>query len=90
VNECISIDEGNSRGFPWFVRSAGLRIGIAGLGFSLTGEGNFGFGETEGFDFCCGFVWKVMLLLTQSINGLYRVSQQYPSTRVQLKSKGVT
>jgi len=78
------------RGFPGFVGSAGLGIGTAGSGFLVTGAGNFGFGETGGFDFCCGFVWKVMLLLTQSINGLYRASQRYPSTRVQLESKGVT
>jgi len=90
VNECISIAEVNSQGFPGFFRVCGTWIGIAGLGFSVTGAGNFGFGGTVGFDFCCRLVQKVMLCLTQSINGLYRESQQYPSMRVQLKSKGLT
>ena len=78
------------RGFPGFVGSAGLGISIAGLGFSVTGVSNFSFGGTMGFDFYSKFMWKVMLILTQSINGLCRVSQWYLSTRVQLESKGVT
>jgi len=37
TNEHIGIDEGNSWGFLGFVVSAGLGIGTAGLGFSVTG-----------------------------------------------------
>src|SRR6266481_9492407 len=40
--------------------------------------------------FCDSVVWKVMLFAFQSIEGLYWVSQQYPSTTVQLESRGVT
>src|SRR6266481_834078 len=40
--------------------------------------------------FCNLVVWKVMLFAAQSIDGLYQVSQQYPSTIVQFESRGVT
>src|SRR6266481_2893222 len=40
--------------------------------------------------FCNLVVWKVMLFAAQSIDGLYRVSQWYPSTIMQCESRGVT
>ena len=40
--------------------------------------------------FCGAMVQKVMLFAAQSIDGLYRVSQWYPSTIVQLELRGMT
>ena len=57
----------------------GLGFAIARFFSSWTMGGSFGV-----------FVWNIMWLWTQSIEGLYWFSQQYPSTRVQLESKGVT
>ena len=71
-----------------FIRSlsAGLAFGGTGLGFATMGF----FGIWTGGDSVVVYVWNIMWLWTQSIEGLYWVSQWYPSTRVQLESKGVT
>ena len=71
---------------PGFVWSAGLAFGGAGSGFAIAGFfGSWTVGGLFGV-----FVRNVMWLWTQSIEGLYWFSQWYPSTRVQLESKGVT
>ena len=46
--------------------------------------------EGELLDSCCDGCQKKMLPNTQSIEGLQQVSQQYPSTIMQLWSNGVT
>ena len=75
---------------PGFVRSAGLAFGGAGSGFAIMGFfGSRTFGCWTGGCLSGVFVWNIMRLWTQSIKGLYWFSQWYPSTRVQLKSKGV-
>ena len=70
-------------GFVW---SAGLSFGGTRLGFAIMGF----FGFWTGGDLVVVFIWNIMWLWTKSIEGLYQVSQQYLSTRVQLESKGVT
>ena len=69
-----------------FVQSVGLSFGGAGSGFAIMGF----FGNWTGGGSSSVFVWNIMRLWTQSIKGLYQFSQWYPSTRVQLESKGVT
>ena len=73
-------------GFLGFDQSAGLSFRLTGLGLGLS----IAIGTGVGSDTKVAFVWKSMLPLTQSIEGLYRFSQRHPSTRVQLESKGVT
>ena len=71
---------------PGFVRSAGLAFGGDSSGFAIAGFfGSWTVGGSFGV-----FVWNVMQLWTQLIEGLYWFSQWYLSTRVQLESKGVT
>jgi len=89
TNERIGIDEGNSRGFP------GFRRVLRDLGsarpvrvFSVTGASNFGFGETGGFDCLLWGCAESDAALDPVNQWMYRVSQWYPSTRVQLESKG--
>ena len=73
------------RVFLGFVQSAGLGFGGTRSGFGIAGF----FSIWTGGDSVVVFVQDIMRLWTQSINGLYQVSQWYPSTRVQLESKGV-
>ena len=68
-----------------FVRSVGLAFGRAGSGFTIMGF----FGSWTGGGSSGVFIQNIMRLWTQSIEGLYLFSQRYPSTRVQLESKGV-
>ena len=70
---------------PGFIWSVGLGFGGTRSGFAIMGFFSF----WTGGDLVVVFVWNIMWLWTQSIGGLYWVSQQYLSTRVQLKSKGV-
>ena len=70
---------------PGFDQSAGLAFGRASTGFAIMGF----FGSWTGGGSSGVFVQNIMWLWTQSIKGLYQFSQQYPSTRVQLESKGV-
>ena len=71
---------------PGFIWSAGLAFGGAGSGFAITGF----FGSWTGGGLSGVFIQNIMQLWTQSITGLYRFSQWYLSTRVQLESKGMT
>ena len=73
-------------GFLGFDQSAGLSFRWVGLG---SGSG-LGVGVGLGGNTGIALVWNLMLPLTQSIVGLQLVSQQCPSMRVQLESKGVT
>src|SRR5882724_7867159 len=68
------------------------------FGISGTESGSFRRGADDGnvltegelLDLCCDGCQKKMLPNTQSIEGLQWVSQQYPSTIMQLWSNGVT
>ena len=82
----FGIDESNSRVVLGFIWSVGLGCSGTRSGFAIMGV----FGIWTGSDLVVVFVQNIMQLWTQSIEGLYWVSQQYPSTRVQLESKGVT
>ena len=85
------------RGFLGFPGITGFRrsrtgSGISGAGSRISAKGvDDGSVSTEGelLDSCCDSCHKMMLPNTQSIKGLYQVSQQYPSTIVQLWSNGV-
>ena len=54
------------RGFPGFDQSAGLSFGLMGLGLGL----GAGLSIRVGGDTEAALVWKLMLPLTQSIDGL--------------------
>src|ERR1700730_6633831 len=66
-----------------FVGGAVVGVGGSGIGGATEGGGVDLGGDEIG-------VRKVILLVTQSINGLCRVSQLYPKTVVQVGSSGVT
>jgi len=57
---------------------------------SVLSECATGSGSELGVGTCCIDVLNLILLSTQSINGLYRVSQLCPSTILQSESNGVT
>src|SRR6266481_8413617 len=61
----------------------GLYVGRTTLGWIVTHR------VFSWVGFCDSVVWKVMLFAAQSIDGLYWVSQQYPSTIVQFESRGI-
>ena len=69
---------------PGFIWSAGLGFGGTRSGFAVAGC----FGIWTGSDSVVVSVQNIVWLWTQSLKGLYQVSQWYPSTRVQLESKG--
>src|ERR1700721_517380 len=66
-----------------FVGGAVVGVGGSGIGGATEGGGVDLGGDEIG-------VRKVILLVTQSINGLCRVSQLYPKTVDQVGSSGVT
>ena len=82
---CLTLMRVTLRVVPGFVWSVGLGFGGARSGFAMVGF----FGFPTGGNLVVVFVQNIMWQWTQSIKGLYWVSQWYPSTRVQLESKGV-